>query len=203
MFVLYITLCICVSGWFRGHCLGFVWLLEDSCCKADWIAFYVTCIHCLHPYQEKSLVAFDEDVLVDRQLISAAGGIRISLTPSRPSSKRSSTVVGNAPSSRPWTCIPAPNLSGAMTTRLSGRPSASSKSSLAPASLFVVDQQLLFGGSWTPLRCHLQRCNPSLALCVFPLQSNFRTTKMLSSNGINMISQVLWFCFWSKNIKIY
>ena len=49
-------------------------MLEDNWSKEDWIAFYVTCIHCLYLYLERSLVAFDDEVLADRQLISAAGG---------------------------------------------------------------------------------------------------------------------------------
>ncbi|ABM79550.1 hypothetical protein [Prochlorococcus marinus] len=50
------------------------WLLEDNWSKEDWIAFYVTCVQCLHQYLEKGLFRFDDEVLADRQLISAAGG---------------------------------------------------------------------------------------------------------------------------------
>ena len=38
----------------------------------DWTPFYVTCIHCIQEYVDKGLVAFNDHVLNDRQLLAAA-----------------------------------------------------------------------------------------------------------------------------------
>ena len=47
-------------------------LKEGNWTSEDWTSFYVTCIHCIQEYVEKGLVAFNDHVLHDRQLLAAA-----------------------------------------------------------------------------------------------------------------------------------
>lgn len=49
-------------------------LVEENWSHEDWTSFYATCIHCAHEYLKDSLVPFDDNVLLDRQLLAAAGG---------------------------------------------------------------------------------------------------------------------------------
>ena len=47
-------------------------LEEGNWTSEDWTSFYVTCIHCIQEYVDKGLVAFNDHVLHDRQLLAAA-----------------------------------------------------------------------------------------------------------------------------------
>ena len=47
-------------------------LEEGNWTSEDWTSFYVTCIHCIQEYVDKGLVAFNDQVLYDRQLLAAA-----------------------------------------------------------------------------------------------------------------------------------
>ena len=45
---------------------------EGNWTSEDWTYFYVTCIHCIQEDVDKGLVAFNDHVLHDRQLLAAA-----------------------------------------------------------------------------------------------------------------------------------
>ena len=47
-------------------------LEEGNWTSEDWTSFYVTCIHCIQEYVDKGLVAVNDHVLHDRQLLAAA-----------------------------------------------------------------------------------------------------------------------------------
>ena len=68
------------------------YLLEEE----NWTSFYVTCIHCIQEYVDKGLVAFNDHVLNDRQLLAAASHDETLLQIMQDSLRRLSAVVGSA-----------------------------------------------------------------------------------------------------------
>ena len=43
--------------------------LSDQSTSEDWIAFYITCIHCIDEYLKNSLEHFDDSVLAEQYVV--------------------------------------------------------------------------------------------------------------------------------------